>query len=130
MEQQHIDSQQSAISNQQSTIPTLLIATSNKGKVAEIASLLEGLEGSDCRVIGLEDLPQVPPPVEETGTTFAENAILKADALGRFWSGSGRARRAAGSLFRSLRRRRFGQRPANRAVAGRDERCARREADR
>src|SRR5215475_6652329 len=61
---------------EESTTPTLLIATSNKGKVAEIASLLEG---SDCRVIGLEDLPQVPPPVEETGTTFAENALIKAD---------------------------------------------------
>ncbi|MBO0727042.1 MAG: non-canonical purine NTP pyrophosphatase [Blastocatellia bacterium] len=57
-------------------MPTLLIATSNKGKVAEIASLLEGL---DCRVIGLDDLSQVPPPVEETGTTFVENALLKAD---------------------------------------------------
>src|SRR5262245_16013570 len=57
-------------------IRTLLIATSNKGKVAEIASLLEGL---DCRAIGLEDLPQVPPPVEETGTTFVENALIKAD---------------------------------------------------
>jgi XTP/dITP diphosphohydrolase len=56
-------------------IPTLLIATSNKGKVAEIASLLEGL---GCRAIGLEDLPQVPPPVEETGTTFVENALIKA----------------------------------------------------
>jgi XTP/dITP diphosphohydrolase len=57
-------------------IPTLLIATSNKGKVAEIAALLEGL---NCRAIGLEDLPQVPPPVEETGTTFVENALIKAD---------------------------------------------------
>jgi XTP/dITP diphosphohydrolase len=76
-----INSPQSAIRNPQSaieesTIPTLLIATSNKGKVAEIASLLEGL---DCRAIGLEDLPQVPPPVEETGTTFVENALIKAD---------------------------------------------------
>jgi XTP/dITP diphosphohydrolase len=69
MESPHINSPQSAI-------PTLLIATSNKGKVTEIASLLEGL---DCRVIGLEDLPQIPPPVEETGTTFVENALIKAD---------------------------------------------------
>src|SRR5262245_9111759 len=59
-----------------SSIPTLLIATSNRGKVAEITSLLKGL---DCRVIGLEDLPQVPPPVEETGTTFIANALIKAD---------------------------------------------------
>jgi XTP/dITP diphosphohydrolase len=57
-------------------IPTLLIATTNKAKVAEIASLLEG---SGRRAIGLEDLPQVPPPVEETGTTFVENALIKAD---------------------------------------------------
>ncbi len=55
---------------------TLLIATSNKGKVNELAFLLRGL---DCRAIGLEDLPQVPPPVEETGTTFVENALIKAD---------------------------------------------------
>jgi XTP/dITP diphosphohydrolase len=54
----------------------LLIATSNKGKVTELAALLEGL---NCRVIGLEDLPQVPPPVEETGTTFVANALIKAD---------------------------------------------------
>jgi XTP/dITP diphosphohydrolase len=84
MEPPSIDALQSAIRNPQSAIeesaiPTLLIATSNKGKVAEIASLLEGIEGLACRVIGLEDLPQVPPPVEETGATFAENALIKAD---------------------------------------------------
>jgi XTP/dITP diphosphohydrolase len=72
---------QSAIRNPQSAIEEsaicpLLIATSNIGKVGEIAALLEGL---DCRAIGLEDLPQVPPPVEETGTTFVENALIKAD---------------------------------------------------
>src|SRR5262249_24884707 len=67
---------QSAIRNPQSAIRTLLIATSNKGKVIELASLLEGL---NCRVIGLEDLSRVPPPVEETGTTFIDNALIKAD---------------------------------------------------
>jgi XTP/dITP diphosphohydrolase len=76
MKSPNINSPQSAIRNPQSANGTLLIATSNKGKVAEIASLLEGL---DCRAIGLEDLPQVPPPVEETGTTFVENALIKAD---------------------------------------------------
>src|SRR5262245_1498620 len=67
---------QSAVRDQQSAIPVLLIATSNKGKVTEIASLLKGL---NCRVIGLEDLPQVPTPVEETGSTFVANALIKAD---------------------------------------------------
>ncbi len=55
---------------------TLLIATSNSGKVIEIAALLEGL---NCRVIGLFDLPQPPPSVEETGTTFVANALIKAE---------------------------------------------------
>ncbi len=54
---------------------TLLIATTNRGKVDEIAALLAGL---NQRVIGLADLPQIPPAVEETGTTFVANALLKA----------------------------------------------------
>lgn len=53
----------------------LLIATTNTGKVAEIAELLSDL---NYEVIGLADLPQALPDVEETGTTFAANALLKA----------------------------------------------------
>lgn len=55
---------------------TLLIATSNAGKVAEIQAVLADL---DCRIIGFADLPEVPPSIEETGQTFAENALLKAE---------------------------------------------------
>ncbi|MFN0084483.1 MAG: RdgB/HAM1 family non-canonical purine NTP pyrophosphatase [Blastocatellia bacterium] len=55
---------------------TLLIATTNPGKVAEISALLRGM---NYRVIGLADLSEIPPAVEETGATFGENAILKAD---------------------------------------------------
>lgn len=55
---------------------TLLIATTNPGKVTEINDLLADLP---CRVIGLHELPQTLPTVEETGTTFAENALLKAE---------------------------------------------------
>lgn len=55
---------------------TLLIATSNPGKVTEIASLLEGL---NYHIIGFADLAEAPPIVEETGSTFAENALLKAE---------------------------------------------------
>lgn len=54
----------------------LLIATTNAGKVREIGSLLEGLSYD---VLGLSDLQDVPPPVEETGTTFTANAILKSE---------------------------------------------------
>src|SRR5262245_59778223 len=53
----------------------LLIATTNDGKRDEIARLLEGLA---YNVVGLNDLPQQPPVVEETGSTFAENAMIKA----------------------------------------------------
>lgn len=55
---------------------TLLIATSNPGKVIEINDLLADLP---CRVIGLHDLPQTLPTVAETGTTFSENALIKAE---------------------------------------------------
>jgi XTP/dITP diphosphohydrolase len=60
----------------QSAINSLLIATSNQGKIVEIVALLEGL---NWRVIGLSDLPRTPPPVEETGSTFIENALIKAE---------------------------------------------------
>jgi XTP/dITP diphosphohydrolase len=71
----------STIRNQQSAIRNpifrnLLIATTNKGKIAEIAELLDDL---NIRVIGLSDLPQQPPSVDETGETFAENALIKAE---------------------------------------------------
>lgn len=54
----------------------LLIATTNAGKVREIGLLLGALP---YEVIGLQDLPAVPPPVEETGSTFTENAVLKSE---------------------------------------------------
>lgn len=56
-------------------MPDLLIATTNLGKLREIRELLAGMPLS---VIALApDFEQVPAP-EETGTTFAENARLKA----------------------------------------------------
>lgn len=54
----------------------LLIATTNAGKVREISLLLGTLP---YEVMGLKDLPATPPPVEETGTTFAANAVLKSE---------------------------------------------------
>ena len=54
----------------------LLIATTNAGKVREISALLGSLP---YEVIGLSDLPVTPPPVPETETTFAANAILKSE---------------------------------------------------
>ncbi|NPV71885.1 MAG: XTP/dITP diphosphatase [Firmicutes bacterium] len=52
----------------------LVIATHNKGKVDEIRALLDGI---DVEVLSLAEFPHVP-PVDETGLTFAENAVIKA----------------------------------------------------
>lgn len=56
--------------------PELLIATSNKGKIVELQSLLASLP---LRLRNLMEFSGIR-DVEETGTTFADNAILKAGA--------------------------------------------------
>ncbi len=50
----------------------LLLATTNRGKIAELQDML----GSAADVVSLADIGAT--SVEETGTTFAENAELKA----------------------------------------------------
>lgn len=55
---------------------TLLLATRNLGKQKEIQKILEYL---DWQVLTLRDFPGCP-EVEETGSTFLENAELKATA--------------------------------------------------
>ncbi len=55
----------------------VVIATKNAGKVREFASLFEKY---DLQVKSLHDFPYIE-EVEETGTTFEENAILKAESL-------------------------------------------------
>jgi len=52
----------------------LLIASTNPGKVREIRAVLAGLS---VTLYSLADLPAVREP-EETGRTFADNALLKA----------------------------------------------------
>ena len=63
----------------------LLIATKNKGKIAELKNLLGDLP---IELRSLNDFPDLP-DVEETGETFAQNASLKARAYARqtgLWS--------------------------------------------
>nr|MDD6335009.1 XTP/dITP diphosphatase [bacterium] len=57
----------------------LIIATHNRGKAAEFARLLRGIfdEAATLDEAGIMD------DVEESGTTFSENAILKAEAACR-----------------------------------------------
>lgn len=52
----------------------VVLATTNPGKVREIRLVLEGVP---VVLTSLGDFPAVPEP-EETGATFAENALLKA----------------------------------------------------
>lgn len=62
---------------------TLLVATRNEGKKNELAELLADLE-IDC--ISLADLEMrgiTTIPVAETGSSFEENAILKAEGYAR-----------------------------------------------
>jgi XTP/dITP diphosphohydrolase len=56
-----------------------VLATTNPDKVREIRALLDG---SDVDIVGLDAFPAIEAP-EETGTTFAENAALKA----RYYAG-------------------------------------------
>ena len=55
---------------------TLVLATRNQGKVRELAA---GLVAFGCTVLGLDAFPDLA-DVEETGTTFEANALLKARA--------------------------------------------------
>ena len=54
--------------------PALLIATTNPGKLKEIAGILHG---AAVTLLTLNDRDPVPEP-EETGATFAQNAEMKA----------------------------------------------------
>src|SRR5690606_34660166 len=60
-------------------MPKLLIATRNKGKIAEIA---ERLRGTGIEAVGLEDVG-CDIDVEESGDTFERNAIIKAREYAR-----------------------------------------------
>ena len=53
---------------------TLLVATTNPGKLREIRQVMSEVP---IRLVSLADLPPIEEP-EETGTTFEENARLKA----------------------------------------------------
>jgi XTP/dITP diphosphohydrolase len=55
---------------------TLLLATTNEHKISELRTILRDLPFT---LLSLRDV-QIDMDVEETGTTFAENAILKAQA--------------------------------------------------
>nr|WP_246624998.1 XTP/dITP diphosphatase [Fictibacillus nanhaiensis] len=55
----------------------ILIATQNKGKVNEFQSMFKEFGIEVLSLLDIEDCPEV----EETGTTFEQNAILKAETI-------------------------------------------------
>lgn len=58
---------------------TIVLATGNAGKIRELSAMLaEYVPG--IRVLGLADFPEIG-DIEETGTTFEENARIKAVAV-------------------------------------------------
>jgi XTP/dITP diphosphohydrolase len=66
------------------TLPRLLLASGNPGKLRELRAILEGLP---VELVGLAEAGAgEPPAVAETGATFLDNALLKARAYAA-WSG-------------------------------------------
>ena len=55
------------------------MASRNKGKINELKSLLSG---TDVEVVSLDSFSFVP-EIEETGSTFEQNAVIKARAVAR-----------------------------------------------
>ncbi len=59
----------------------ILIGTTNKGKVDELVSVFSDLKKHEIELVTLENMLKLMKP-EETGTTFEENAKLKAQFYG------------------------------------------------
>jgi XTP/dITP diphosphohydrolase len=55
----------------------LLLATRNKGKIEEFRRILENIAAGQIELVGLDQFPNLH-DVDETGSTFEENALLKA----------------------------------------------------
>lgn len=62
--------------------PRLIVATRNAHKTAEIRAMI----GHRFEVLDANDFPETP-QIEETGTTFLENARLKAEGVSRVVDG-------------------------------------------
>jgi XTP/dITP diphosphohydrolase len=60
----------------------IVLATRNLGKVAELERMLAE-HASGIHVLGLQEFPNLP-DVEETGSTFIENALLKAREVSEY----------------------------------------------
>jgi XTP/dITP diphosphohydrolase len=59
---------------------TLVLATRNQGKIKEFRRILDAISNGAINLVGLEEFPHTT-EVEETGTTFKANALLKARSI-------------------------------------------------
>ena len=60
----------------------IVLATQNKGKIKEFERLLAEYAG-DIQVLGLAEFPNLP-DVQESGSTFVENSLLKSREVSEF----------------------------------------------
>ena len=60
----------------------LVLATKNSGKVVEFRRLLDELGAKELEVVGLDAFPEIG-DIEETGSTFEENSLLKARTISK-----------------------------------------------
>ena len=58
----------------------LVLATRNQGKIREFRRILDAISNGAIDLVGLEEFPHTT-DVEETGSTFIENALLKARSI-------------------------------------------------
>ena len=59
---------------------TLVLATRNQGKIREFRRILNAISNGAINLVGLEEFAHTT-EVEETGSTFIENALLKARSI-------------------------------------------------
>ncbi len=62
-----------------SGLPRLVLASTNKGKIIEFREILADLP---LELVGAADFPGIPQVIED-GSTFAENAVIKASAIAK-----------------------------------------------
>lgn len=58
----------------------LVLATKNQGKIIEFRRILVELGATNLEVLGLDSFPEIG-DIEETGSTFQENSLLKARTI-------------------------------------------------
>jgi XTP/dITP diphosphohydrolase len=58
----------------------LVLATRNQGKILELRRILDQISNGTIELVSVDQYPDIP-DVEETGSTFEENALLKAVAI-------------------------------------------------